>query len=522
VLRRKRVNNDIEREIAIAFITSEKFIREVGVIYKPEFIESPAVKTIIDWCITYYVHYEKAPDTNIQTIFKTNQRKGKVDLSIVEDLLEEISDEHSTSSKDLNIPYLIDRTEKRFRQIALKNLCGDIESCLESEETDEAEAYLSSFSRLQRPSGDGVNPFTCREAIYNAFDDENTYLMKAPGSLGEMINDLLARDALVALMGPEKRGKTFMLQEFAMWGLKARLNTVFFAVGDMSQDQMIRRFHVRLCSKSDRRKYCGEISVPILDCVHNQNNSCKLVHRTCSTSCMGTKDVPAQHILRKAFDEGQHGDSYSPCTYCHTSTKFAYKYKPAVWYRTRPKVEPLSWKDGYKMGNRFARHVRREMKLSVHPNRTINVQGIKNQLTIWEETEGFVPELIIIDYADILAPENAGVEFRHQQNETWQALRALSQEKHSLVVTATQSDAKSYDTRSIRTKNFSEDKRKFAHATAILTLNQEDQEKLAGIMRIGLLLAREDDFSVQSEVVLLQQLKMGRPYLKSFHLHKSN
>ena len=46
-----------------------------------------------------------------------------------------------------------------------------------------------------------------------------------------------------------------------------------------------------------------------------------------------------------------------------------------------------------------------------------------------------IPDVIIVDYADILAPEDTRQsEKRHQVDETWKALRRLSQEWHALVI----------------------------------------------------------------------------------------
>jgi len=125
--------------------------------------------------------------------------------------------------------------------------------------------------------------------------------------------------------------------------------------------------------------------------------------------------------------------------------------------------------------------------------------------------------VIIIDYADLLVPE-VKMDFRHQQNEIWKGLRSLSQEKHALVVTATQADAKSYEADLLKLKNFSEDKRKYAHVTACYGLNQDkdDREKGMGIMRINEIVIREGEFSNRNEVKVLQNLRRGRPFLTSY------
>ena len=140
-------------------------------------------------------------------------------------------------------------------------------------------------------------------------------------------------------------------------------------------------------------------------------------------------------------------------------------------------------------------------------------------LDIWERQDGFVPDVIVIDYADLLAPDGGGVqEFRHKQDQVWKSLRALSQERHVLTVTATQADADSYKKDSLSLSNFSEDKRKLAHVTAQYGLNQDPQgkEKRLGILRVNEIVVREGEFSPDNEVTVLQDLAAGRAYLESF------
>jgi hypothetical protein len=83
-------------------------------------------------------------------------------------------------------------------------------------------------------------------------------------------------------------------------------------------------------------------------------------------------------------------------------------------------------------------------------------------------------------------------------------------------MTASQGDADSYDKNVLTAKNFSETKAKNAHVTAGFGLNQTDDEKLKGIMRINSYLARDNDFSVSRTVNVLQRLQIGRPHLGSY------
>jgi hypothetical protein len=160
----------------------------------------------------------------------------------------------------------------------------------------------------------------------------------------------------------------------------------------------------------------------------------------------------------------------------------------------------------------------RRFKVSTHPNNTLSLTQIRAKLDIWEKEDEFVPDVIIIDYADLLATDKR-MEFRHQQNEIWKGLRRLSQEKgQPLVVTATQADAASYEKGRLRLSNFSEDKRKYGHVTAFFGLNQDPKgrEKAIGIMRINELILREDEFDMSREITILQNLRRGRPCLASY------
>ena len=67
------------------------------------------------------------------------------------------------------------------------------------------------------------------------------------------------------------------------------------------------------------------------------------------------------------------------------------------------------------------------LKVSIHPNSSINIRGINSILTHWETAEGFIPDLIVIDYADILAPEENKKDSRSETNDTWKALDGMDE-----------------------------------------------------------------------------------------------
>ena len=100
-------------------------------------------------------------------------------------------------------------------------------------------------------------------------------------------------------------------------------------------------------------------------------------------------------------------------------------------------------------------------------------------------------------------------------NNTWKAMRALSQRRHCCVVTATQADADSYDSWLLSMSNFSEDKRKYAHVTAMAGINQTQPEKERGIYRLNWLVGREFEFTESQVVWTAACLTVGNPAILS-------
>ena len=121
----------------------------------------------------------------------------------------------------------------------------------------------------------------------------------------------------------------------------------------------------------------------------------------------------------------------------------------------------------------------------------------------------------MIDYCDILNMYYAQFEGRDCINETWKRLRALSQRRHCLLITATQSDADSYDRGTMTMKNFSDDRRKIDSVTGVIGINQSPSEKKRGIMRLNWVALRDDEFQQSHCVHIAGCLAIGNPAIRS-------
>ena len=155
------------------------------------------------------------------------------------------------------------------------------------------------------------------------------------------------------------------------------------------------------------------------------------------------------------------------------------------------------------------------IKLSCHPNSSLSLYSVESILQTWSDQLSWVPDIIVIDYADILDMSCYGMDGRDRINETWKHLRRLSQKYNCLVVTATQADAASYGLDVIGRGNFSDDKRKIEHVTGMVGINQTDDEKDKGIYRLNWLALRDSQYSEQRCVHTASCLALGNPAVRS-------
>jgi len=456
----------LEKSIVVGLITSDEFISKVREKIIPnETFETPFAQSISEWCIEFYDQYGKAPGKTLEAIYSAKKRETpEVKSTLIARTLRDLSTEYD-KGVPINIPYLLAESEKYFNHRRLKRLAEDLEMNLLSGNTEGAERLLSSYHKIDLGVESAVNPFQNVDAIQEAFERREENILRMPGALGEFFDGQLLREGFIAFQGPEKRGKSWFLLEMAYRALRQRRTVAYFEAGDMGRNQTIRRLMVRLTGVPDRISYCGPVEVPVT-------------------------------IAREEDEE-----------YARVLTE------------TRMLEKCLTWKQAYRKSERFMKACkiagRDTFKLISYPNSTLTVKTMAARLQQWEREEGFIPDVIVVDYADILAPEDSGKDFRNQVNDTWKALRRLSQEKKVLLFTATQANTASYSTGVQGMGNFSEDKRKLSHVTGMVGLNQKEEEKRVGVMRLNWIVLREGEYYTSKCCFVSQCLRIGRPMMQS-------
>lgn len=509
----------IERKIIIGLITSTEYLQQIQSSWDSKLLSSQAAQKLSHWVWEYFNKYGKAPNNDIEDIFYSKVQQGGIADDVaqdIEDILNGLSEEYE--EEGVNVDYLRDQSAKYFLERSLVVLSENTQALIDRGKVEEAEKLVLEYTPPKGADNNTIDLSSPESLprVKKAFRNVHENLISYRKHLGTFWNDQLVRGRFVAFMGSEKRGKTFWLMDFGMIGCKQGRKVAFFQAGDMTEDDQLRRIGVYLARKSDLKKYCEKMWEPVADCVRNQTNTCDKEERTCDFGVFEgktVKEIKNEITVDDLIEAYSEEPDYTPCTYCDLYEKTSLG---TPWIKPIEATEPLSPDEAEKVIQDFFIKYKRQFRLATYANGTLFTTEIMSQLDVWEKQDGFVPDIVIVDYADLL--ESKVSEFRHKQNAIWKDLRRLSQERYCLVVTATQADAKSYEKGTLRLANFSEDKRKYAHVTAMYGLNQdtEDREKNIGIMRINQLIIREGSFSNSHEVTVLQNLKRGRPHIASY------
>jgi ferredoxin len=314
-------------------------------------------------------------------------------------------------------------------------------------------------------------------------------------------------------MAPEKRGKTWLLMDIMLQAHKQNKKVLLFQAGDMTENQQIARMMVSI-TKHTNRIMPEDIYVPVIDCIKNQCNDCALSVRECDLGVfahIGEKELrenqPTKMQLIEAYKDNP---EYKPCINC---SQFAKSRWGTVFVVKRKSPDTLTINAAQEAAERY--FTKDNIRISTHSNGTLSVYKMKTIIKKLK-AKNFEPDIVLVDYGDLLVDFSVKEE-RHKQNQIWKDMRGCSQEYNNLWIVPTQTDADSYEKDTIKQKNFSEDKRKYGHVTAMFGLNQDNKgrEKEIGIIRVNKILVREGE-NTNEQVHVIQRLEIGRPIVTSY------
>jgi hypothetical protein len=173
------------------------------------------------------------------------------------------------------------------------------------------------------------------------------------------------------------------------------------------------------------------------------------------------------------------------------------------------KVERGSVRDRGKVTNalRGAMEHGGDLIIKEYPRGSCSIAQLESYLDTLETIDGFVPDIIINDYPDIMKLPPG--DYRHAVNSIYEDHARIAAERNCLMIGVSQVKAKAYGKAKITLADFAEDKRKAGGCDAAFAICQTPREKKKNIVRLVWVLDRF--FGCEGmQVGLLQDLHLGQ------------
>jgi hypothetical protein len=451
----EEVDGSQEREILIGMIVDPTVVGRLSAKWQKNSLRSRHSNAIASWAIEHWKKFSKPIGRAVKLRFE-EWAKGQRDKSVVEqagNFLGALDGEYKRKTREINPAHVVELAARYINALRLERVAQGMDLALKSGDEKRAQEVLATFHKVDFGSGVAVNPFRSEAMIQAAFARSQDQIVTYPKALGRFFGTALTRGGFVCFEGPAKSGKSFWLTDLAYRAMCQRRRVLFVEAGDNTEEEFVQRLMCRAAMwplDSPDGKWPCVIEVP------------KEIHPPSGL------DVAPVNKDRKKFK-------------CPLDVAISLK----ACKETSARIK--SHQDYF--------------RLACYPNSSINVAGI-DALLDEQKREGYDVDVLVLDYMDILdnPPGLGRGEEREIINTNVKHLRRISQDRHLLLVTASQTDTESYDKRTIGKRNFSGDRRKRDHVTATIGINVTEDEKVHGITRLNWVVRRRGSENRQVHV----------------------
>ena len=455
----KAIDMNAETRLVGNLVMSTELLNNTYTIIDPTLFESNLSRIVVGWVLDFYKRTEQAPKKAIGDIFLQRRRElTEADAVLVQEYLKNASDNWVPN----NLDYTKDSLVAYMQERSLNRLTSQLQSKIVSRDIKGANGLIADYIKPDTYNDKSLDILNDADFISKSLNTKETELFVLNNDLGKVMGTF-NRDDFVAFLAPPKRGKTWWLMYLALNSYLQGNNTLFISL-EMTPEQMARRFWQMISGQSRR----GELV-----------DSCRFIF-TGSRECIDDVQIQTTQmddnvdVIKKLQD-----------TIKGPAEQFAE-------LNGRPKPRLL---------------------LRNYPTGSLSLRDLKAELKNMEVYEHFVPDTIIIDYADIMKTSAGGKDKRFALDDLWLGLRGLNLETHTCLVTASQSGrATVTGEKDADESDIAEAVSKLNHVTKMITINQNKTDKKRGIYRLNCNTTR-DGGVVFDTAVVISCLAIGRPYM---------
>ena len=465
--------DNAERRIVAGCLTSPLVCGLLAARWERESLTSKDADRIVGWAIEHWKTHQDVPGKGITLYYEQwAEHASKEQAETTERFLAEVLQSIEQDGEP-NGQAVVTLADKHLKKVQLKRMADDVQKAVETGQVSRAEEIVGKGIKAGLSAPEGIDLFCDATAMQSTYAREIVEpLVKYDSGLGEFFGPHLRRDCFVAFMGMEKAGKSYWQLDIAWRAMLARKRVAYIQVGDLSQDQTKDRFLVRASGRpswSSRSDNGWPCMVKIPTAIHAPKGD----------------DSATVEFSEKEFKRPlQAGSDW------HT------KIMEAVQQQTRSR--------------------RSFFKLFWFPTKTVTIQQVKGILTALEQQD-WPPDVVALDYIDLLAPTNTRYDKIDQIKYDWEQAGQISKDKHCLVISATQVNAASYTKKTLDRSNFSGNHLKLAEVDGMVAISMIAEEKERQVCRLSWAIRRQGQYNPRRCCSVAQCLALSNPAVKSVY-----
>jgi len=445
----KKVDVSIENKVIGYMVTSTPILNEIRNIVDPSHFESPIARIVSGWVIDFYDRTNEAPGKAIADIYMMKKDSiSEADAQLVYAFLQNCSEKWQPTNFEYSKKITVDYIQERSMKKLVERLNSKVGTSIQ-----ECQAIIAEYIKPETYHSKSIDILNDSGFVSNAFNEEDEELFVLPGDLGKVTGNFCRGD-FVSFLAPPKRGKTWWMMDLAMTAFLQGCKVLFISL-EMTEKQMARRFWQFLsgCSRDGKEAdsaYFEPIGEDRWELIPSKYNTIKVDNR-----------IESIEKIQANFKKYSNGG---------------------------------------------------ELKLRRYDTGSLSLRDLKNELKTLEMFENFVPDVIVLDYADIMKMNNTK-DKRFSLDELWLGLRGLNMETNSCLITASQAGrATVTGDKDADESDIAEAVSKLNHVTKMITINQNKEDKKNGVYRLNCNTTR-DGGVVYDTAVVTSCLAIGRPYM---------
>lgn len=426
----QRLSGALQENILTVLCFSDEFARIVRHAVRPQLFESSVFREVAGIAIDFIDQYgEPVKDHLADHLESILQGDDQRKASSYRRLLENLE----LAREAVNGKYVVTELQKFVRAQNMKSALIEAVQAADDGRVDDCALAMQKGLQTQELSFDsGLNLNDPQQAMSFLVQDDK------PLMTGIDVLDHYgvgpARQTLMLLLAPLNRGKSWWLMHLGKWALLQQ-QTVLHITLEMSEHKTAARYLQSFFSI--------------------------------------TKRQAAARVPR--FIRGRDG--------LVESIDYEQLVRPSL-------ADPdIAAKLSGKIKAEFSR--RPPLKIKGFPTGMLTIPMLEAYLDNLERFEKIVPDVIIVDYADLMAvdPKN----MRQELGEIYKRLRGLGVSRNCCIVTASQSNRDGINAKMIDERNLSEDVSKGFTADTIVTYNQTEAEHAMQLARLYVSKHRDDE-----------------------------